>query len=253
MKLKKLLLLTYAALALTVALPSAAADKIVLAADAEYPPFQYKNDNGDIVGFDVEISLLACEAAELDCEFAAHAWEGLIPGLIIGKFNAISASMTATPERREQVDFTDKLYTAPSQFLTKKDSGIDISVEGLTGKTLAAQRSSVQADYLEKTYGETSKINLYDTQDQANLDLAAGRVDALLGEVIALSESFLKSEAGAGFAWQGDELKFGDGIAIAIHKDNTELRDKLNAGIQAIRESGEYQKVSDKYFGRDIY
>jgi len=241
-----------AAIGLASALP-AAAEKIVLAADAEYPPFQYKNNAGEIVGFDVEISMLACEAAGLECEFAAHAWDGLIPGLLIGKYNAISASMTATEKRREQVDFTDKLYVSPSQFLVAKGSDIEISVEGLAGKTVAAQRSSVQADYLEKTFGATSTVNLYDTQDQANLDLAAGRVDALLGEVIALSESFLKSETGQGFEWRGDELKFGDGVAIAVRKEDTELRDKLNAGIQAIRNSGQYQEISDKYFGRDIY
>ncbi|MFT6091271.1 transporter substrate-binding domain-containing protein [Sulfitobacter sp.] len=253
MKLTKLMTLAAAtALSVATALP-AAADTITLAADAEYPPFQYKNDAGEIVGFDVEISLLACEAVGLECEFAAHAWDGLIPGLLIGKYDAISASMTATETRREQVDFTDKLYVSPSQFLVAADSDIEISIEGLTGKTVAAQRSSVQAEYLEDTFGSIATVNLYDTQDQANLDLAAGRVDALLGEVIALSESFLKSESGAGFVWRGEELKFGDGVAIAVRKEDTELRDMLNKGILAIREDGQYQEISNRYFGRDIY
>lgn len=241
-----------AAIGLATALP-AAADKIVLAADAEYPPFNFKNDAGEIVGFDVEISLAACEAAGLDCEFTAQAWDGLIPGLLIGKYNAISASMFATEERRKQVDFSDKLYQTPSQFLVAKDSDLQISAEGLAGKTLAAQRGSVQADHIEATYGATSTIQLYDTQDQANLDLAAGRVDALLGEVIALTEGFLESETGKGFDWRGPEFKLGDGIAIAIRKEDTDLRDALNAGIAAIREDGTYQEISERYFGRDIY
>lgn len=232
---------------------SAAADPIVLAADAEYPPFNYKNDAGEIVGFDVEISLAACVAAELECEFTAQAWDGLIPSLLIGKYDAISASMFATEERRLQVDFTDKLYQTPSQFLVATGSDIAISVEGLTGKTLAAQRGSVQADHLEATYGATSTIQLYETQDQANLDLAAGRVDALLGEVIALTEGFLESDTGQGYEWRGEEVKLGDGIAIAIRKEDTDLRDSLNAGIAAIRESGEYEEISVRYFGRDIY
>lgn len=235
-----------------VALP-ALADQIVVAADAEYPPFQYTNENGEIIGFDVEITLAACEAAELDCVFEAHAWDGLIPGLLIGRYDVISASMTATPERRERVDFTDRLYRSPSQFLVALDADFELTVEGLAGKTLAAQRASVQADYLEETYGATSNVVLYDTQDQANLDLAAGRVDALLGEVIALSESFLESENGQGFEFRGEVLRFGDGVAMAVHPDNTELRDQLNVGIQAIRDSGFYQEVSDRYFGRDIY
>lgn len=253
MKMKTFMAVACAAAVSIAAILPAAAETIVLAADAEYPPFQYKNDAGEIVGFDVEISLLACEAAGLECEFEAHAWDGLIPGLLIGKYNAISASMTATDTRREQVDFTDKLYVSPSQFLVAADSDIEISVDGLSGLTLAAQRSSVQAEYLEETFGDVATVNLYDTQDQANLDLSAGRVDALLGEVIALSESFLQSESGSGFEWRGEELKFGDGVAIAIRIEDTELRDQLNAGILAIRESGQYQDISDKYFGRDIY
>ncbi|MDO6729597.1 transporter substrate-binding domain-containing protein [Marinovum sp. 2_MG-2023] len=241
-----------AAIGLAAAMP-ATAETIVLAADAEYPPFNYKNDAGEIVGFDVEISLAACEASGLDCEFTAQAWDGLIPGLLIGKYNAISASMFATEERRQQVDFTNKLYQTPSQFLVAADSDLEISVEGLTGKTLAAQRGSVQADHIEDVYGDTSTIQLYDTQDQANLDLAAGRVDALLGEVIALTEGFLASEMGKGFAWRGGELKLGDGIAIAIRKEDTDLRDQLNAGLAAIRDSGQYQEISERYFGLDIY
>lgn len=241
-----------AAMSLASVLP-AAAEKIVLAADAEYPPFQYKNDAGEIVGFDVEISLAICAASGLDCEFTAQAWDGLIPGLLIGKYTAISASMSATEERRKQVEFTDKLYQTPTQFLVAKESDLDVSVEGLAGKTLGAQRGTVQADHLDATYSATSTIQLYDTQDQANLDLAAGRLDALLGEVIALSEGFMESETGQGFEWRGPEVKFGDGIAIAIRKEDTELRDKLNAGIKTIRENGQYQEISDKYFGRDIY
>lgn len=253
MKPNKFIALACAAVAsLAFAFP-AAAEKIVLAADAEYPPFQYKNDSGEIVGFDVEITMLACEAAGLTCEFTAQAWDGLIPGLLVGKYDAISASMTATPTRREQVSFTDKLYVAPSQFLVPQGSDLDVSVEGMAGKSIAAQLSSEQAEYLERNYAETSTIKLYDTQDQANLDLVAGRVDALLGAVIPLSESFLKSDAGQGFEWRGEELRFGEGIAIATRKEDDELREKLNAGIQAIRENGSYQEVSDRYFGRDIY
>lgn len=241
-----------AVMGVATALP-AAADKIVMAADAEYPPFNYKNDAGEIVGFDVEISLAACDASGLECEFVAQAWDGLIPGLLIGKYNAISASMFATEERRKQVDFTDKLYQTPSQFLVAKGSDIEISIDGLKGKTVAAQRGSVQADHIEATYGSTSTVQLYDTQDQANLDLAAGRVDALLGEVIALTEGFMSSETGQGFEWRGPEVKLGDGIAIAIRKEDNDLRDKLNEGIQALRDSGQYQEISIKYFGRDIY
>lgn len=254
MKLKMLLSAAVAAIVFS-AVPhwATAGDPVTVAADAEYPPFNYKNDAGEIVGFDVEITLAACAAVELDCSFVAQAWDGLIPGLLVGKFDAISASMFATEERRKKVDFTEKLYLTPTQFLVPEGSSLAFTAEGLSGKVLAAQRATVQADFLETTFGEVADINLYETQDQANLDLAAGRVDALLGEVIALTESFLESDAGKGFEFSGPEYKLGDGIAIAVSKDKPELTSKLSAGIQAIRDSGQFQEISEKYFGRDIY
>lgn len=226
---------------------------VVVAADAEYPPFNYKNEQGEIVGFDVDITLAACGAAKLKCRFVAQSWDGLIPGLVVKKYDAISASMVATKERRKKVEFTDKIYEMPSQFLVNKDSDFTFDEAGLSGKSLGAQRATVHSEYLEKEFGDVANVRVYETQDQANLDLASGRIDALLGDVVVLSESFLKSDAGAAFEFRGKEIRFGKGIAIAIRKEDTALRDALNKGIKAIRDSGTYQEISNKYFGRDIY
>lgn len=238
----------------TLVQPAHAQDReIRVAADAEYPPFNYKDENGDIVGFDVDITMAACAAAELQCSFVAQSWDGLIPGLIVKKYDAISASMVANEERKKKVNFTDKIYEMPSQFLVSKDSDFTFDKEGLAGKSLGSQRATVHSEYLEAEFGDVATIKLYETQDQANLDLASGRLDALLGDVLVLNESFLKSDSGAGFEFRGEEIRFGKGIAIAVRKDDTELLDALNGGIEAIRESGEYQEISEKYFGRDIY
>ena len=226
---------------------------IRIAADAAYPPFNYKDANGEIVGFDVDLTMAICNAAGIKCKFLAQDWDGLIPGLLVKKYDAISASMNATEERRKRVAFTNKIYSNPSRFLVKKSANFTFDKNGLSGKTLAAQHASVQADFLEKEFGNVAKVALYETQEQANLDLASGRVDALLGEVVALSESFLKSEAGKSFEFKGKKYAFGDGVAIAMRKNDSELLKKFNDGIDKIRKSGEYQKISDQHFGFDIY
>ena len=108
MKRTKLLSLIGAVvLSAAVALPAAAGmRKVVVAADAEYPPFNYKNDAGEIVGFDVDVTHAACAAAKLDCSFVAQAWDGLIPGLLVGKYDAISASMIAVRKSISAASFT---------------------------------------------------------------------------------------------------------------------------------------------------
>lgn len=227
--------------------------KVKIAHDASYPPFGYKDSSGEIVGFDIDITLAACREAQLECEFVAQDWDGLIPGLLVKKYSAISSSMIATEERKKTVNFTDKVYQVPTRFLVRKGTSMTFDAKGLEGKSLGAQRASIQADYLEEHYSDSSAIKLYETADQMNLDLAAGRVDAILQEVLSLQEGFLKTETGAKFEFQGPDFKFGEGIAIATRKADTELMQRLNKGIQAIRNSGEYQKISQQYFGMDIY
>jgi arginine/ornithine transport system substrate-binding protein len=118
------------------------------------------------------------------------------------------------------------------------------------------QRGTTHHDYMEKVYPDT-QLTLYASQDEAYLDLVAGRLDAIIADSIAISDGFLKTPQGEGFAFLGepqiDPAIFGEGAGIGVRKEDGELRERLNAAIEAIRANGTYDEIADKYFDFDIY
>src|SRR5215469_10744158 len=198
MKKRQFLLLAVAALALGVAQsgPAAAQQKVRVATEGAYEPFNFKDAKGELQGFDVDIAKALCAKAKFDCEIVAQDWDGIIPGLLAKKYDAIIASMSITEERKKRVDFTDKYYQTPARFVAKKGSGLKISDDGLKGKSIGAQRSTIHSNFLEEKYGKIATIKLYDTQENANLDLIAGRVDAVEADSTALLGGFLQKPEG---------------------------------------------------------
>src|SRR5262249_38824690 len=159
-----------------------------------------------------------------------------------------------TDERKKVIDFTDKYYNTPSVVVGAKDQKIEVSAAGLTGKVVAAQTSTVHADYAKKYYPD-AKIKLYDTFDNATADLAAGRADVAIADLIVM-DTFLKSDQGKGFEIKAklpDDPTLGEGIGGGVRKTDTALRDKLNAAIKSVRQSGKYDEIAKKYFDFDIY
>ncbi|HZS84149.1 MAG TPA: ABC transporter substrate-binding protein [Stellaceae bacterium] len=230
--------------------------KVRIATEGAYEPFNYKDANGQLQGFDVDIAKALCAKAKFDCEIVAQDWDGIIPGLLARKYDAIVASMSITEERKKKVAFTDKYYQTPARFIVKKGSGIEISKEGLKGKTIGAQRATIHANYLDQNYKDVATIKLYDTQENANLDIAAGRLDAILADSVVLLEGFLKKPEGKNFEFAGPELRggvFGEGAGIAVRKEDNQLREAFNKALKEIRSDGTYKKINDKYFPFDVY
>ena len=187
----------------------------------------------------------------------AQDWDGIIPGLLAKKYDAIVASMSITEERRKKVDFTDKYYQTPARFVERQGANIAISKEGLKGKTIGAQRSTIHAQYLQDNYGDVADIKLYDSQENADLDLTAGRLDLVLADSIVLLEGFLNKPDGKGFEFVGPELKdpkwFGEGAGIAIRPGDAKLKDAFDKALAEIRKDGTYDKIDAKYFPFSIY
>lgn len=232
-------------------------DKVRIGVEGAYPPFSQVTPEGELKGFDIDIAKALCEEMQVECELVPQDWDGIIPALNAKKFDAIVASMSITEERKKKVDFTDKYYQTPAKFVRKKGSGIEITEEGLDGKVVGVQRATIHDAYLTDNYGDTVEVKRYATQDEAYLDMEAGRVDLLLADSVALDQGFLQTPAGQDFEFVGPELTdpkwFGPGAGIAVRKDDEELKQKLNQAIAAIREDGTYKKIQDKYFDFDIY
>ncbi|MDX1710268.1 MAG: ABC transporter substrate-binding protein [Rhodovibrionaceae bacterium] len=233
-------------------------EKVRIGVEGAYPPFSEMSPSGELKGFDIDIAWALCEEMGVECELVPQDWDGIIPALLAKKYDAIIASMSITEERKKKVDFTNKYYQTPAKFAKPKDADIDVtSKEDMKGKVVGVQRATIHDDYLTDNYDGTVTIKRYATQDEAYLDAAAGRVDLLLADSIALNDGFLQEPAGAQWEFTGPDLTdpewFGHGAGIAVRKEDDDLKEMFNKAINAIREDGTYEKINDKYFDFDIY
>ncbi len=228
-----------------------------IAVEGAFPPFSYMDKDGSVQGFDVDFANALCAEIQAKCDLIVQDWDGLIPGLLARKFDAIIASMSITEERKKKIAFSNKYYQSPARFARKKGSNIEITPESLKDRTIGIQRATVHERYINEAYARVLKTKLYATQDEAYLDMKAGRLDLLIADAVALSYGFLDTANGKDFEFVGPEINdakwFGEGMGIALRKGETTLADKLNAGIASMRKSGNYDKIQKKYFSYDIY
>ncbi|TPE53529.1 transporter substrate-binding domain-containing protein [Amaricoccus solimangrovi] len=224
--------------------------------EGAYPPFSEMAADGSVVGFDVDIANALCGQIGETCQMVKVDWDGIIPALLEKKCDAIVASMSITEERRQVIDFTKKYYQTPARFVAPKDSDLTFTPEGLAGKVVGVQRGTIHQAFMEGEFPET-QLQLYGSQDEMTLDLTSGRIDAAMADSVALDLGFLKTPAGADYAFFGDSYSIpkyhGEGAGIGVRKEDTELRDKLSAAIDAIRADGEYEAIEKKYFDFDVY
>ena len=228
-----------------------AGDKIRIATEGAYAPFNMVDSSGELIGFDVEIAKALCVQMKADCEIVAQDWDGIIPGLRARKYDAIIASMSITEERMRVVDFSEKYYSNVLAFVTADGSNVVVTKEGLKGKTVGAQRATIAGQYLEDNLGDVVDVKLYDTQDNAYLDLTSGRLDALLSDKFPAYD-WLRTDGGKGFAFNGEDIDINDEIGIAVRKGDA-LKDKFSTAIKAIVADGTYAKINEKYFPFSIY
>jgi arginine/ornithine transport system substrate-binding protein len=231
--------------------------KVRIGTEGAYPPFNYIDPTGQLQGFDIDIAKALCEAGGVECEFVVQDWDGLIPGLLAKKYDAIIASMSITEERKQRVNFTNKYYQTPARFVAKKGDDIQISKEGLAGKTVGVQRATVSENFIRDNFGQNINIKSYATQDEANMDLVSKRLDLVFADAVVLLEGFLNTDAGKDYEFIGPSYTnkewFGDGIGIAVRKGDDELLKMLNNAIEKIRNDSTYKEINDKYFDFDVY
>lgn len=234
--------------------------EVRIATEGAYPPFNFIDSNNQLGGFDVEITKALCEKMKVTCTFVAQDWDGIIPALLAGKYDAIVASMSITEERKQRVDFTNKYYQTPASVAGPKNTKLTtVDPAAYKGLTIGAQSSTTHATFIEDVYAKAgATVKLYATQDEANLDLAAGRLDAVFADKVVLAE-WLKKEGASCCKTIGDidnakNVKyFGEGAGIALRKEDKELKEMFNKAIAEVLADGTYKKVQAKFFDFDIY
>ncbi|MGE8043871.1 ABC transporter substrate-binding protein [Pseudomonas monteilii] len=229
-----------------------AAEKLRMGIEAAYPPFNNKDASGNVVGFDRDIGDALCAKMKVECSVVTSDWDGIIPALNAKKFDFLVSSLSITDERKQAVDFTDPYYSNKLQFIAPK--GVDFKTDkaSLKGKSIGTQRATLAGTWLEDNYGSDIDIKLYDTQENAYLDLVAGRIDGILADKYVNYE-WLKSKDGQNYEFKGEPVVESDKIGIAVRKGDDALRTQLNTALKEIIADGTYKKINDKYFPFNIY
>lgn len=247
-KLKTLLL---AAAALAAVGTTARADLVFATDAAPYPPFTSQNAAGEWEGWEYELLQAMCAEMKEKCTLIPIAWDGIIPALLEKKMDGIFGSMSINEERMKQISFSDTYYNTASVIIGPKGGDKNVAPEAFKGKTIGVQAATTHANYAEKYYvpaGATAKA--YKGQDEANADLAAGRVDFVQADGVVLG-AWLDTPEGACCEIYGavpvDVAILGPGVGVGLRKEDTALKDKINAAIKALAANGTFETLTAKY------
>ena len=261
---------------------SVLADKIKIGTEGAYPPWNAKDASGKLIGFEVELANELCKIMGHECTIVEQDWDGMIPALLMRKFDAIMAGMSITDERLKTINFSqgyadevaslavmkgsnlESMETSEGINLSKKSGSAKKDLKTITaalkGKTVCVQTATIHQNFLES--GEVGKINVrtYKTQDEVNLDLAAGRCDVALAAAVAFTDYADKSGKPVvlvGPTFSGGAFGNGVGVGIrksgdgAIGKRDAQLLKDFNKAINEARKQGIISKLAIKHFGFD--
>ena len=250
------------------------ADKIKIGTEGAYPPWNAKDESGKLIGFEVELANFLCIYMNADCTIVEQDWDGMIPGLLMRKYDAIMAGMSITDERMKTINFSQGYADEVASLAVMKGSSlegmdtpkaINLSTGGsdvknalktltaaLAGKTIGVQTATIHQNFLESGDVGSVKVRTYKTQDEVNLDLAAGRIDAALAAAVAFTDYAEKSGkdvvlVGPTFAGGA----FGNGVGVGIRKSDTQLLKDFNKAINTARKNGKISELAIKWFGFD--
>jgi arginine/ornithine transport system substrate-binding protein len=226
---------------------------IRIAVDVPYEPMEYRTADGELTGFDIELGDALCEEIGIQCEWVEQGWDGIIPGLMARKYDAIMSSMTINDERREQVLFSDPYITPPSAWFAQDDLDVDDpSEESLEDMTIGVQRGTLQDNYVTDLYGDVADVSRYATADDMVLDMDAGRLDIVFLDFPIGQSTLLDSDEGdykvVGEMITEPEEYFGDGFGIAFRQRDEALAEAFNEALATLQEDGTYDEIHEKYF-----
>ena len=254
------------------------AKSIRIGTEGAYPPWNNLNAAGELEGAEIDFGNEACKRMGAECEWVIQDWDGIIPALLNGKYDIIIAGMSITEERKQKVNFTNGYMNDGARFWVLKNSGLaNLSVGGVTkvnmnnaggkenaavgqliaafeSKTVCVQSSTTHANFATQYMSTGSNVKLYQTVDDHNIDLIAGRCDAVLSDV-ASALDFMATDQGSNAAFTGPTFSggpWGDGVGGAIRKEDTDVLEMWNKAIAEMSSDGTTANITEKWFGRDM-
>ena len=222
-------------------------ESMSFAMSGAYPPFNFVDVFGELQGFDVDISVEIANRLGLEVELVATAFDTIVGGLQAKRYDTILGSLAITPEREEQVNFSDPYYTSGAQLVVGADSNITSPDDLHEARIAVVVGTTFEVEAL-KLPGVVD-IVLYEGEEQTLQDLQIGRVDGVITD--RLIGLYMIEDMGLDLKLAGDPL-YEEVIAVALHKDSTDLLAAVNQALAAMREDGTYLEISEKWFGQDI-
>jgi octopine/nopaline transport system substrate-binding protein len=247
-----------------------------IATEGAYAPWNFTGAGGKLEGFEIDLAADLCGRIKMKCEMVAQDWDGIIPALNAKKYDAIMAGMSITEDRKKVIDFTTSYANSPNGFLVAKNSPLakmpgtgqafnlgsqkdaaEKAIEALKpvlkGKTIGVQGSTIHSNFADKYFKGASEIREYKSTEAHDLDLAAGRIDAVLADSTALIGTLEKPEF-KDYVMVGPSITggmLGAGVGIGLRKTDAELKKSFDEAIKAAIADGTIKKLSLKWFKID--
>lgn len=225
--------------------------------DPSNAPFEFKNSDGKLVGFDIDLGEAICADLKAKCIWVENDFDGMIPALKAKKFDAINSSMSATEKRLKEIDFSNRVTRVPGRLVAKASSNLKPTLESLKGKRIGVQQGSTHETYAKEKWAAAGvEVVSYAKNDMVYADLQAGRIDAGFMDSIEASRGFLKKPIGQGFSFAGpavqDEKIFGKGTGFGLRKEDVDLKNALNKALADLKANGTFKKIMAKHFELDV-
>ncbi|MGD2184550.1 MAG: transporter substrate-binding domain-containing protein [Desulfobacterales bacterium] len=250
--------------------------RIKIGTEGAYPPWNFVDASGNLVGFEIDLATDLCKRMNVDCEIVTHKWRGIIKGLNQGQYDAIMAAMSITEPRKKLVRFSRSYADTPNIFVVRKEhpianfqseaehltlddispaeqAALDTLINEFKGKIIGVQVATINQKFADEYLGDHAEIRIYDFQHTVDLELYQGRLDALLGGM-AYWVPIIKSEQGKDYKIVGPQMTggpFGKGIGVAVRKKDKQLADRFSKAIEESIRDGTIKKLAIKWFTFD--
>jgi len=225
--------------------------------EGEFPPFNYYDDEGVLTGFDVDLARAICVEASAACDIKVRPWGELLAGLRRGDADAVIAAQKVTAQGLAEVDYSDRYFYTPGRFAGRTgDERGDISPNGLDGTSIGVAKGTVHEAFV-KAFFRDSRIVLFENPELAREALQQSKVDLIFDDGISLAFWLNGS-----LSRQCCELKggaflepkyFGDGLAVAVPRNDPQIKLLINNALMRVRQSGRFQELVERYFPVRIY
>ncbi len=223
----------------------------IAATEPTYPPFDTTDEDGNIVGFDMDLLNAIAEDQGFKVEYQAFEFDAIIPAIKAGNADIVAAGMNVTAERAEKVDFSDKYFDSGKVIIVKKDNDKINKAEDLTADMkVAAQIGTTEAEYVQdlESKGQIKEAVVLNQTTQCILQLQNGDVDAVVMDAPVAKYYETKN---SDTIKQVESLIDPAEMAFAVTKGNTDLLEKINAGLKNVKDSGKYDELVAKWFSEE--